>query len=69
MKTVKIDTTGYKLPPNIKLIGKVADIPTDLVIAPDFPLQDYPVLAALDSMSDAAKRVVETLEAHCLGRE
>ncbi|MGC2781536.1 MAG: hypothetical protein WA418_38450 [Bradyrhizobium sp.] len=66
VKTVKFNAAGYKIEPNIEILGKVANTPFDLVIAPDLPLQGWQVLSALDGMRDAAKRVVEVLETHCL---
>lgn len=65
--TVKFDATGYKFEPDQELIGKVADAPFDLVIAPSLPLEGYPVLAALDEMLNIARGVVERFETHCLG--
>jgi len=66
--TVVIDMTGFLIPDNIEVVGKVRDSgPIVLVIAPGFPLAGSPVIRTLEEMISMTESVVDAFETHCVG--
>lgn len=69
LQTIPIDMTGFHIDPNLDVIGKVAGLPINIVLAKQMPFGGQSVMRALSQMGSVVEGIVKTFESHCLSSQ